>query len=92
MNAAIFALSAILCGHIMASLCWLWYVLRENWRLTMRVAELKGRLYFLETRWQSAQVAGGLEERVGEIGYWGAAHSTNGLSHPRRDRAALGPL
>ena len=42
MNAAILILSAILGGYIMASLCWLWYVLRENWRLTMRVAELEG--------------------------------------------------
>jgi hypothetical protein len=44
MNAAIFTLSAVLCGYIVASLVWLWYVLRENWRLTMRMAALEGRL------------------------------------------------
>jgi len=36
MNGAIFTLSAVLSGYILASLVWLWYVLRENWRLTMR--------------------------------------------------------
>lgn len=41
MNAAIFTLSAVLCGYIVASLVWLWYVLRENWRLTMRMAALE---------------------------------------------------
>jgi hypothetical protein len=50
MNAAILILSAVLAGHILASIVWLWYVLHENWQLTMRVAELEGRLYFLETR------------------------------------------
>ena len=50
MSGAIFVLSAVLSGYIVASICWLWYVLRENWKLTMRVAELEGRLYFLETR------------------------------------------
>jgi hypothetical protein len=50
MNAAILILSAVLSGYILASLVWLWYVLRENWRLTVRVAALEGRLHFLETR------------------------------------------
>jgi hypothetical protein len=48
MNAAIFALSAVLTGYIVASLSWLWYVLRENWKLSMRMAELEGRLSLLE--------------------------------------------
>ena len=46
MNGAIFTLSAVLSGYILASLVWLWYVLRENWRLTMRVAALEGRLLY----------------------------------------------
>lgn len=50
MNISIFILSAVLSGYIVASICWLWYVLRENWKLGMRVAELEGRLLFLETR------------------------------------------
>jgi hypothetical protein len=49
MNAAILILSAVLCGYIVASIVWLWYVLRENWRLTMRMAALEGRLSLLET-------------------------------------------